>query len=338
MDIDSKNRPIGIQAIDSVLRLKYPEKEPLTYAPMINIRAGGEDPLELIAVYEREDPIPHWHFITYGFSDLYEKTSKITPVSGYGFELTFRLIKAKNEEEPPDWVVGFLQNLAKYVFTTGNRFDNGFFLNLNHEINFNEETELNTIAFSYDSELKPINTQNGIVVFLQIVGLTQDEKFAMQSWNSMKFIETISNELPLLVTDLSRGSVLQDEAIRNKVDKGIEADGSSTETILMNKLLWKEEKKMFGKKAYELSIGTENHIEIYNLMRWRLAKGRDFTLIGTSQRTTFSLRDTSSIYTNDFDMKVLLDVSSVKELIEKFSEKAKEVEIVSLKNFIIKLI
>lgn len=338
MAIEGKQKPIGIHAIDSVLKTKYPDKEPLTFAPMMSMRGGGEDPLEMISVYERTEPLPHWHFVTYGFSDLYEKTSKITPISGFGFELTFRLIKAKGESEPPEWVVNFLQNLAKYVFTTGNRFDNGFFLNLNSEINFSAETELNTIAFTYDAELKPINTQNGIVVFLQIVGLTQDEKFAMQSWNSMKFIETISKELPLLITDITRGSVLQDESIRNKVERGIEADGSSTETLLMNKLSWKEEKKMFGKKAYELVLDIENRVEINNLMRWRLAKGRDFTLIGQNQRITFSLRDSTSIYIHDFDMKVLLDASGVKELVERFATKATEFELAALKNFKIRLI
>jgi hypothetical protein len=338
MVTENNKKSIGIQAIDSVLIQKYPNIEPLIFAPMINIRGGGEDPLEMISAYACSEPMPHWHFVTYGFSDLYEKTSKIAPVSGFGFELTFRLIRANEEEEPPEWVVAFLQNLAKYVFSTGNKFDNGFFLGLNREINFGSETELNTIAFTYDTELKPINTQNGIVVFLQIVGLTQDEKIAMQCWNSMKFIETISKELPLLITDTTRGSVLQDDSIRNKVERGIETDGSSTETLLINNLSWIEEKKFFGKKSYKILIDEENHFEVYNLIKWRLARGRDFTLIGKNQRVTFSLRDQTSIYISDFEMKVLLNVNAVKELREKFAFKSKEFELESLKGVKINLI
>jgi len=41
-----------------------------------------------------EDPVkepPHWHYITFGFTELYGKTSPNREISGYGFELTFRL-------------------------------------------------------------------------------------------------------------------------------------------------------------------------------------------------------------------------------------------------------
>ncbi|KAG1606612.1 hypothetical protein G6F45_013943 [Rhizopus arrhizus] len=36
-------------------------------------------------------PVPHWHYITYGFSELYAKESSDADASGYGSELTFRL-------------------------------------------------------------------------------------------------------------------------------------------------------------------------------------------------------------------------------------------------------
>ena len=54
---------------------------------------GGNDPLDGISVYTAKEPIEHWHFVTYGFSELYEKETGDPENSGFGFELTFRLVK-----------------------------------------------------------------------------------------------------------------------------------------------------------------------------------------------------------------------------------------------------
>ena len=52
---------------------------------------GGQDPLDGLSAYKAESPFPHWHIVTFGFSELYEKESENPDYSGYGFELTFRL-------------------------------------------------------------------------------------------------------------------------------------------------------------------------------------------------------------------------------------------------------
>lgn len=39
--------------------------------------------------------------------------------SGFGFELTFRLLKDPSETSPPIWPARVMQSLAKYVFTSG---------------------------------------------------------------------------------------------------------------------------------------------------------------------------------------------------------------------------
>lgn len=95
------------------------------------------------------DPIKepaHWHYVTYGFTELGEKNSPNPDVSGFGFELTFRLkktpqeIKAEAEQLKkdggkrfenqgvayvPKWPVNMLQNLGRYVFNTRRTFDVG---------------------------------------------------------------------------------------------------------------------------------------------------------------------------------------------------------------------
>jgi len=61
---------------------------------------GGNDSLDRISVYTATEPMEHWHFVTYGFSELYEKEKEDPEHSGFGFELTFRLAKADRETEP----------------------------------------------------------------------------------------------------------------------------------------------------------------------------------------------------------------------------------------------
>lgn len=40
-------------------------------------------------------------------------------VSGFGFELTFRLRREAEETAPPTWPATLMQSLAKYVFQSG---------------------------------------------------------------------------------------------------------------------------------------------------------------------------------------------------------------------------
>src|ERR1700750_40498 len=91
----------GWDAIDRSLKEIYGDKEPLTHwGTVIKYMLGGPDPLDGISVYPSEaGGTPHWHFMSYGFSELYyEENSVGKEFSKFGFELTFRL---KTEA---DWV------------------------------------------------------------------------------------------------------------------------------------------------------------------------------------------------------------------------------------------
>ena len=57
-----------------------------------------------------------------------------------------------------------------------------------------------------DEELPPLNTLNGLVIFLQLVGITENESEWLKQ-NSDKtelFIEQMKVDNPMLVTDLNR--------------------------------------------------------------------------------------------------------------------------------------
>jgi hypothetical protein len=223
---DKSDAP-GWDAIDAALRPIYGEREPYHVGTVIPYALGGPDPIHGISAYKNAEPAPHWHFVTYGFSELWAKESSDPDVSGFGFELTFRPTCKAKEKKPPIWALNFLQNLGRYVFETGNPFGLGHTLPLNGPIEQGSPTLIHAASFAADPQLPPVATPNGRVEFLQIVGLTMDELAAISSWNATAFLELRSRDDPFLLTDLTRTSWLADRRFADEVARRSEQDGSS---------------------------------------------------------------------------------------------------------------
>ncbi len=203
-----KNESAGWQAIDKVLDQVYGNQEPFHYGTLKPYQLGGPDPLDGISAYKSDEAPPHWHFITYGMSELYTKESDNPDLSGFGIEFTFRLVRAAKEEKPPTWGLNFLQNLARYVYQTGNVFDVGHRMDINGPIALEHKTDIHAIAFIQDPQLGAVETPHGYLKFLQIVGITSAELKTMQQWTTADFLAILSADNPLLVTDLARKSLL----------------------------------------------------------------------------------------------------------------------------------
>jgi hypothetical protein len=225
---NNANEAPGWDAIDAALWPIYGEREPVHMGTIIRWAEGGPDPIHGISAYKNADPSPHWHFVTYGFSELWDKESSDPEVSGFGFELTFRLACKAREKKPPMWVFSFLQNLGRYVFETGNCFGVGHTMPLNGPIRQGASTLIQAISFVHDPQLPPMRTPNGRVEFLQIVGLTMDELEAITSWNGAAFLELRRRDDPLLLTDLSRKSWMADATFAAKVARRTWKEGSSS--------------------------------------------------------------------------------------------------------------
>lgn len=110
---------------------------------------------------------------------IFRTVSKDDPnsISGYGFELTFRLRKdPENSNSPQDiplWPCKLLQYLAKYVFKTGSVFHPGHHIPFGHVLPDLYSTESNStlihdLLIVYDRQLKPFRTNLGSVEFLQV--------------------------------------------------------------------------------------------------------------------------------------------------------------------------
>jgi len=321
----------GWDAIDEELLKIYGEQEPKHYGTVIPYLLGGEDPLEGISAYKSETPVPHWHFVTYGFSELYEKESENAEYSGYGFELTFRLARKEDEEEPPAWALNLLQNMGRYVFNSGNVFRSGDYLDANGPICEGADTLLTALAFTIDPELPAIDTPNGQVEFIQMVGITGDELEAMQTWNTMGVLNAGLEYIPSYVTDLSRASLLQSPSVAEAVAKGMEKGGSSTGFLFVDQLAWEQGKKgLFSKQPNKLTLGAKQAGIIGKLLRGRILKGKSLTLVSQEIRVVFEPGEKCGYNVEETDVTISLNDKTVKELNQSLMPQEQEFEVSSI--------
>lgn len=200
----------GWDAIDAVLERVYADQAPLHWGTIIKWSLGGPDPLDGTSAYDAGD---HWHYVSYGLTELYDKESEDPDESGWGFELSFRLDKADARDAPPVWPVGFMQNLARYVFETGNVLSPGDHMSCNGPIGLDDRTALTAILVAHDPGLpKRVQSPHGAFGFHQIVGITSDELDAAQTYDGAKLAELIAQRSAKLVTRMDRASFLTDPA------------------------------------------------------------------------------------------------------------------------------
>ena len=202
---------VGWDCIDEQLLKIYGEQhEPRHFAAELPYGLGGDDPLHGVSFYTSTAQEPHFHFVTYGFSELfYDEECAGGEYSNFGFELTFRLkIESEDEEEHMGWVYNLLQNVARYVFQTGKWFEPFHFLPVGGSIKAGADSDVTALAFVVDPELGKMDTPHGEVVFLQAVGLTTAEFEALKqnptTTETEKLIRQFQQTNPLLITDLDR--------------------------------------------------------------------------------------------------------------------------------------
>ncbi|MFT9847011.1 suppressor of fused domain protein [Aneurinibacillus sp. REN35] len=328
----------GWEAINHAFATLYPHQEPKHYGTLIKYAFGGPDPLDGISAYTAEEPIPHWHFVTYGFSELYEKESEDTEYSGFGFELTFRLRKDIAEEEPPRWALHFLQNIGRYVFQSGNVFAQGHYMDLNGPIAVEENTTIRAITFVMDPQLEPLHTPNGRVELLQVVGITPDELTAIQSWSGTSFLPLLATNNPQFITDLSRASVLHDPAIQQKVEEGIAAEGSSTGVLFVDQLDWQEQKKLLAKNKFHIAIGAKQANLIGTILASRIRNGKSLALAGTENHISFVSSEQNRVEGTPEDVTIYIRSDTADEIAAALSPKEQSIELPSWKQLIVHIV
>lgn len=306
----------GFDAICDVMEKHFPDQEGLFYGTVVPYSLGGEDPLDGVEIWDAADGAPHWLYVSYGFSELYEKECEDPDISGYGFELTFRLKKG-SEDSPPIWPVNLMQNLARYVFSSGNAFADGHHMDCNGPIALETDTALTALAFRTDPVFGEIDTPNGHVTFLQMVGITADEMEALMCWNCDSFLREMDRAFLLCITDLDRPSMMGDPSFRSVWEEGVEKDGSSTSGLYVETMSLKMEN---GRGTIITGAGNINIL--CSMLRARVGKGRSLTVYGPESTVSFIPDDEAVVAMEGDMMAVGMPSDSVEEVCRTLLPKA----------------
>jgi hypothetical protein len=301
----------GWDAIDAALRSIYGQQEPLHFGTLVRFALGGPDPLDGISAYVNLQPLPHWHLISYGLSELYTKSSEDAEMSGFGYEFSMRVARDANEERPPVWAMNLMQNLARLPAVHGSYFDEWHTIDCNGPICLGADTKLTAVAFTLDPQLGKIQTPHGRLKFLQIVGLTGDELSAKNAWNSQKLLELMAESNPLLITDLKRPSMLESAQLGEKIRDGIRRDGSSCDMLHIHELSWK---KPMLRKAFTLTIGAGVVESFIQVLPARITHGRAFALMSPEATVEFVASPGGACAIEESALKVALSAAAAEEI------------------------
>jgi suppressor of fused-like protein len=249
----------------------------------------GPGPLEAVSLH-RADPPEHWHLVTYGLTELQAKESPDRYVSGWGFELTFRLARSGEPDEPPLWAVDFLASLANYVWSSRHPFSAGHLMDLRGPVRTGSQSQITAAVIIEDPGLRVLDGPFGSVQFLQVVGLTADELELCRAWNAHGVTEILSREgNPLLVTFLDRPSVVGDARFEAEISARAAQDGSALHELRIGTLQLRRRRR--GRTDVQLGSGAAAALGPA-LRRELLAEGATFNVVGDDARLRFSVGPT----------------------------------------------
>lgn len=196
----------GWDAIEAEFLRIYPgQTSPKHYAAILPWMLGGKDPLDGISIYDGGD---FWHFVSFGQTELYRKESEDPEVSGYGYELTFKLRKQDPDTDEPEIrnVCGILQSIARLTFTKGEIFRPFEFIYTGQTTGIDAYRKSGLTGFITvpDPTVSAIRTPHGEVSFLELIGMTDAE---LRTLSNLASVEAIYKKLGSDVTDYSRASL-----------------------------------------------------------------------------------------------------------------------------------
>ncbi|MBE6123071.1 MAG: suppressor of fused domain protein [Solobacterium sp.] len=197
----------GWDAITAEFERIYPgQTSPKHYGTIIRWIFGGNDPLDGISIYDGGD---FWHFVSYGLTEIYDKETDDREISGYGYELTLKLKKYpfENEEAELKNICGILQMIARITFTKGELFRPFEFMYTGQTEGIDAKQESNLTGFITvsDPSVHAIETPNGRVEFLELIGMTDGELKTLSNKESVRELyEKYGSDL----TDYHRESII----------------------------------------------------------------------------------------------------------------------------------
>lgn len=185
--MDDDDAP-GWDAIDAALAPLVGDRQPLHFGT--NTGLPDQDGIWGLSGYRMDD---HWFYVTYGLTELFAKVSDVPDVSGWGHELTLRLVAT--DDELPQWPLNLLHRLGQLVFERGTPFDPGGYL----EFPGVSAPLPPSVAFTTDPWLATVDGPNGRFGFTAVAGLTLDLLARARADGLDATLAPIRAENPLLV-------------------------------------------------------------------------------------------------------------------------------------------
>lgn len=268
-----------------------------------------ECPVESIAVFRVEEPAPHWHLVSCGLSELYDKKFISPEVSGFGFELTMRVPLREGEENPPSWPIQLLRNLGRYLTVARQPFAEGEHMNAHAPLALDEPCTLTAVCFLEDPALGAIQTPNGSLRFLQVLGLTEDELEAVMDGDPHDFIALVAQQNPLFISLAARDSYLADEELARVVDERIETEGSTATGSFADDLIIAADDGVLV-----LTLGAMHVRALVRGLRHRVPFEREYALRGPRCEVLLAPAAQSAWHADDERATIMLTADAAREL------------------------
>ncbi len=199
----------GWAALDKVGLTFYPGQTPHQFASQTGYDLDSRSPLPAICVWEASNP-DQWHYVTYGLTELFEKSSDDPAVSGFGFEVTFRIPRSPEQTQPPTWPVHLLQGIGHYALSGHGGLDTGHMIDVGGPLAPAQDdagpSEITAVVTVPDPTFGKVDTQFGSVLFLQLFGVTSGELEVMQGWPMERRVGLVREVEPLGITRIERGA------------------------------------------------------------------------------------------------------------------------------------
>lgn len=245
---------------------------------------SGAGPVEAVSIHRVAD---HWHLVTYGLTELHVKESPDSQLSGWGFELTFRVV----DEDMPLWAVDFLASLASYVWSSRHPFAGGHLMDLRGPVRIGTDTPITAALIVADPALGALEGPFGHIEFLQVVGLTAAELELCRAWNPDGVADLLGRQDPLLVTRLDRPELTADPDLAAEVAARAAADGSALHELRVASL--KLHRRWRGGADVHMGAGASAALGPA-LRRELVATGASFAVVGDEATLRFVLGEEPS--------------------------------------------
>lgn len=136
----------------------------------------------------------HLLYVTYGLTELFTKVSDDLDVSGWGAELTMRVLRP-SDGDPPDWPVRLLARLCELVFERATPFAPGGRM----EIPDGGGEVPPALCWTVDPVLEPVDGPFGSFGFTATLGVSRELIAAMQAASTEEVLKSLRSQNPLLV-------------------------------------------------------------------------------------------------------------------------------------------